>query len=133
MSSFVSGNASHDQWIRDDNGWFLGHFLPTNDARFSRDVEVKWSIIQCGRRNETGFAHNITAKTLCVLVSGHMRIWLRNFSDSTETKLFDLCQQGDYLLWDKRISHDWEAISDCTIITIRWPSTPKDQKPDCKT
>ena len=36
------GNASVD--AASHSGWLLGHFKPTDDARHSNDVEIKWAI-----------------------------------------------------------------------------------------
>jgi hypothetical protein len=125
--TFITGNAETDSWIRADNGWFLGHFLPPSDIRFSTEVEVKWAIQAVGTRNAGGYTKNKTAKTLCILINGHMRIWLRTHRDSDESTICDLSRAGDYLLWSTDVYHDWEAITDCTLITVRWPSLPKDQ------
>ena len=100
-------------------GWFVGHFItPTEDLRSTPDVEVKWAVQKAGdERNE--WAMNAQATTLAILISGKFRLKF------PEQEIL-LSSQGDYVLWLPGVSHCWSAESDCTILTVRWPSQPGD-------
>jgi quercetin dioxygenase-like cupin family protein len=51
-----------------------------------------------------------------LLVQGTFQI------DLTEASI-TLAKQGDYAIWGPGIDHSWQAISDSTVITVRWPSS----------
>ncbi len=104
-------------------GWFVGHFVP-DEARRSSAVEVKWGVHPAGERNAGGFVANRTATTLSVLVSGAFRL---RFRAGAEVETVDLLAPGQYALWPPGLPHDWEAVADSVVLTVRWPSVPKDQ------
>jgi quercetin dioxygenase-like cupin family protein len=112
---WYSGNAAEDG--RDTRGWLLGHFIdPAEGVRSGKDVEVKWGIHPAGdERPEWTSGDQRT--TLVLLVQGNFRI------DLTEGSI-TLARQGDYVVWGPGIDHSWRAISDSTVITVRWPSSP---------
>lgn len=107
------------------NGWFVGHFIDDDPLRQSSDVEVKWGIHRQGERNETGFVANQKSATLSILISGRFRLWFRQDGQEHPVE-FDT--PGQYALWLPDVSHHWEAVTDCVVLTVRWPSIPKDQQ-----
>jgi quercetin dioxygenase-like cupin family protein len=50
-----------------------------------------------------------------VLLDGKFRIDLRSGSVMLE-------RRGDYVMWGPGTDHSWEAVSDSTVLTVRWPS-----------
>jgi quercetin dioxygenase-like cupin family protein len=34
---------------------------------------------------------------------------------------------GDYVVWSPGVSHRWRVVEDAVVVTVRWPSLPKDQ------
>ena len=126
MTGFITGNAA-DEAIRKQDGWFVGYFIDVSDLRHSNDVEVKWGILRSGQMNEEGFVANKTAKSLCVMIAGHLRLYIRHVAKPEIVQTVELSQTGQYVLWDKSIQHNWEAISDCIVLAVRWPSVPGDQ------
>lgn len=113
----VFGNAELEgasRW-----GWFIGHFInPTDDPRSTSAVEVKWSFHKAGE-TRVQWATNVEATTLSALIRGRFRL---RFSEQE----FLLSREGDYVLWVPGVAHCWFAESDCTILTIRWPSKAGD-------
>jgi hypothetical protein len=111
---WYSGNAAEDG--RGTRGWLLGHFIdPAQGVRSSKDVEVKWGIHPAGdERPEWTSGDQRT--TLVLLVQGNFRV------DLTEASI-TLARQGDYVVWGPGIDHSWRALSDSTVITVRWPSS----------
>jgi quercetin dioxygenase-like cupin family protein len=110
-----SGNAAEDG--RATRGWLLGHFIdPAEGVRSSKDVEVKWGIHPAGDERPEWTADD-QRTTLVLLVQGNFRIDLAEAS-------ITLSRQGDYAVWGPGIDHSWIAISDSTVITVRWPSSP---------
>ena len=122
MQNVSTGNAATE--TSKTNGWFIGHFIKDDPLRQSRDVEVKWGIHPKGQKNQGGFVANKTARTMSILVSGNFRLWFR---DHEQTQRVDLDAPGKYVLWMPGVPHDWEAIEDSVVLTVRWPSLPKDQ------
>ncbi|NMG21126.1 signal peptidase I [Brasilonema bromeliae] len=100
-------------------GWFIGHFItPSEDPRSTEDLEVKWAVHKAGD-SRTQWAVNNEAATLSILIHGRFRL---QFEDGDIV----LSQEGDYVLWCSGVPHCWVAESDCTIVTVRWPSKSGD-------
>lgn len=113
----VFGNASVEATNR--WGWFLGHFItPTDDPRSTPVLEVKWGIHKAGE-GRTQWATNVEATTLSILINGRFRL---QFPEQE----FLLSREGDYVLWLPGVPHYWSAVADSTVVTVRWPSKPKD-------
>jgi quercetin dioxygenase-like cupin family protein len=54
--------------------------------------------------------------TLLLVIQGTHRLEL------PETSI-TLSRPGDYAIWGPGIDHSWEAVSDTTVVTVRWPSS----------
>jgi hypothetical protein len=107
------GNAVEDG--SQTRGWLVGHFIgQEHGIRSSRDVEIKWGIHPAGdkRPEWTTVEHR---STIVVLLDGKFRIDLRSGSVMLE-------RRGDYVMWGPGTDHSWEAVSDSTVLTVRWPS-----------
>ncbi|MUG99263.1 signal peptidase I [Scytonema sp. UIC 10036] len=117
MTKVVFGNAASEganRW-----GWFLGHFItPTDDPRSTEELELKWAIHKAGD-SRSEWAVNNQAATISILIHGEFRL-------KFEDREILLSREGDYVLWRAGVPHSWVAESDCTILTIRWPSKPGD-------
>lgn len=113
----VFGNAHTEGTNR--SGWFFGHFVnPIDDPRSTSILELKWAVLKAGE-NRTQWAINLEATTLAILISGR-------FCLQFPEEEFLLAREGDYVLWLPGVTHCWYAESNCTILTIRWPSQPGD-------
>ena len=100
-------------------GWFMGYFItPDDDPRSTTALEIKWGVHKAGDCR-TDWAVNNTAATLSILINGQ-------FCLQFEDREMVLSREGDYVLWCAGVPHCWVAQSDCTILTVRWPSTPGD-------
>ena len=121
MERFKVGNAAFDGMDR--KGWFVGHFIEGDGLRTSKDVELKWALHKKGETNGS-FAANRTATTISMLIRGRFRVTFRTEMETTDV-LLD--KEGDYALWPPNVEHDWFAEEDCVILTVRWPSIPRDQ------
>lgn len=117
QTQVVSGNAHVEgasRW-----GWFIGHFLASpDDPRSTSTLEVKWAIHKAGD-GRSQWGTNVEATTLSILIKGRFRL---QFPDRECL----LSEEGDYVLWSPGVPHCWSAESDCTILTVRWPSKPGD-------
>jgi hypothetical protein len=122
MSEYITGNAPH--LGTNHKGWFIGHFLEECSPRHSRDVEIKWGTHPKNETNE-GFAANRTAHSLSILISGKFRL-IFQVDDRAEEVLLE--KPGDFALWNPGVPHNWKAEEDTIILTVRWPSLPKDQE-----
>ncbi|BBD57537.1 hypothetical protein NIES2109_03040 [Nostoc sp. HK-01] len=113
----IFGNAESEganRW-----GWFMGHFItPDDDLRSTTALEIKWGVHKAGE-SRTEWAVNNQAATLSILIHG---VFCLQF----ENREISLAREGDYVLWCAGVPHCWVAKSDCTILTVRWPSTPND-------
>lgn len=117
MTKVIFGNAAVEgtnRW-----GWFIGHFInPVDDPRSTEVLEVKWGVHKAGE-SRTNWAVNNEAATLSILINGR-------FCLQFEDRKIILDREADYVLWCSGVPHCWVAESDCTILTVRWPSKSGD-------
>ncbi len=116
-NNFAFGNAKEE--AGKDEGWFMGHFItPKDDPRSTEELEVKWGVHQAGD-SRSEWAVNNQAATLAILIHGEFRLQF-------EDREIVLSREGDYVLWSAGVAHTWIAETDCTILTVRYPSKPGD-------
>ncbi len=113
----ISGNAFADG--ARNRGWLVGHFVRGSDARLTGDVEVKVSAHRQGDAR-TKPVVNRTASTLVVLIRGRVRLRFPR-------REVVLRHEGDYALWPAGVPHTWVAEAASRVISVRWPSRPRDQ------
>ena len=114
-ATWYSGNAAEDG--KENRSWFLGHFIdPAKGLRHSEEVEVKWSVHRAGE-TRAEWAPGDRQATLVLLIDGKFRV---DLTDASVT----LSRQSDYVIWAPGVGHSWEALSDTTVVAIRWPSLP---------
>ena len=118
------GDSSSADILEKRGGWFIGHFIDDSEIRQSTVVEVKWGQHKKGEKNAGGFTENKTATTMSVLISGTFCLRFKD-GDNVEEQVLDA--PGKYAVWSPAVFHDWEAMGDCVVLTVRWPSLPKDQ------
>ncbi len=118
----ATGNTVDSAHQQDRSGWFVGQFMPVNSPANTRDVEIKWGVHAAGDTNE-GFCKNRTAKTVSILIEGRFSLTFQG-PDGSQTVMLE--RKGDYALWDAGITHNWAALEDSVVLTVRWPSLPHD-------
>ncbi|HEY9620543.1 MAG TPA: signal peptidase I [Crinalium sp.] len=109
----IFGNAHCEGLPR--RGWFIGHFMETDDLRTTEALEVKWGVHKAGDRRSQWSTDQQTI-TLSILIKGRFRL---QFPDREHV----LANEGDYVLWDAGVAHTWVAENDSTVLTVRYPST----------
>ena len=112
-ATIYTGSAAQD--APRNRGWLLGHFMPDDDLRHSKEVEIKWGVHPRGDQR-ADWVTGETRTALIILVSGRFRIEFRDRS-------VVLGQQGDYVVFTG-VDHSWFAEEDSVIVGIRWPSIP---------
>ncbi len=120
MGKIINGNLNDKSNSR---GWFIGHFLEDNSIFKNKEFEVKWGKHPKGEKKFQVAANKI-AKTIGILIEGKIEL---NFPKNKKKIL--LSKQGDFIFFDEKIFHTFEALEDSIIIVIRWPSIPNDQFP----
>ncbi len=121
-SDVVIGNA--EETAKQDNrrGWFVGYFVqPAELPMHTQAVELKWGIHEAGEEKK-GIVVNSEGTTLTILISGSFEM---NFP--LQNRTVKLTKRGDYVIFANGISHTWKAVTDCVVLTVRWPSIPEDQ------
>ena len=113
--NWYQGNATDDN--DQHRGWLLGHFVTDQDSpiRKTNALEVKWGIHKAGEQRAEWTAGE-DRTTLFMLITGSWRLDLT-------VGTFTLDRPGDYIVWGPGIDHSWQAQTDSTVLTIRWPST----------
>lgn len=107
------GNA--DQAGARNSEWITGEFYPEQIGLRSAPVEIKWSHRPAGWRR--GWSGHADGTSMTLIVSGSMRL---EFDGAAEGEV-TLSRPGDYVMWCPGARHDCEALTDCTVITVRWP------------
>jgi hypothetical protein len=102
-------------------GWFIGHFVDESTPQHTEDIELKYTFNPTGSQNE-GFVANRMSRSLAILISG------KHLLDFGNTSIL-LERPGDYAIWSAGVGHTWTSMEDSTLLTVRWPSIPKDQVP----
>lgn len=92
-------------------GWFIGDFSPA--AVQSKDFEVTVRRYVTGDREQKHF--QLTATEVTVIVEGRARMG-EQFLDT-----------NDIILLEPRESYDFEALSDVTVVAVKFPSIPNDK------
>jgi len=94
--------------------WITGSFYPENIGLRYAPVEIKWSHRPEGWRR--GWSGQADGTSLTMVVSGSMRL----FFDGAAQDDVLLSRPGDYVMWCPGATHDCVAVTDCTVITVRW-------------
>ena len=85
----------------------------------TQNVEVKWVKRKKGEIKK-GLKNKQTAQTLIILISGKFALRLPK-----RDKEFILSEEGDFVSFDAgTCAHESEALEDCHVIVIKWPSLP---------
>lgn len=108
-----AGNMATD--AADTRGWLVGSFISQQlGLRHSDNVEIKWGTHAAGEAR-VEWVTGETRTTIGILVAGSFEMEFRD-----QTLRFDT--PGDYVMWGPGTDHKWRAPTDCTWLTIRWPS-----------
>lgn len=117
---FYSGNAIEVA----QEGWFVGQFVPESmGLRHQTAVEMKWGQHPKGEQRK-GFAHYTTATTISILITG---VLLTRVEVGGEMREVVLRKPGDFYMIGPGVPHFWEALEDCLIISVRFPSIASGQ------
>ncbi len=114
-----TGNAIHEG----KKGWFVGQFNPPDRGLVHQtSLELKWGQHQKGEKR-LAFSEYKTATTFSILISGIFKTKMMIDGSLTE---ITLRTPGDYLAFGPLVSHCWEAVEDCVVLSIRFPSVAGD-------
>ena len=108
------------------NGWIFGHFQ--DDDRFKTDsFEFQFATLEKGQRkiDENGLpvlVKNKVSKTFTILLKGKLKIIFPK-----ESKEFILKEKWDFCYSQEGVSHTWEALDVCEVVSLRWSSIKGDQ------
>ncbi len=103
-------------------GWILGHFQTGN--LLSNDVEIKWKLHPAGDRN--GKYSRCNGKTISILVRGCLQYRFVPENQHWSIAEIVLENEGDFVSWGPEMNHDWIALKESLVMTVRWPSLRKE-------
>lgn len=114
------GNAVQDG----KQGWFVGQFVPPSFGLVRQEaVEIKWAQHAKGERR-LRFGKWPRATTISILING---TFVLRFKLADGMREIVLAAPGDYVAFGPRVYHSWEALEDCLVITVRFPSLGDDE------
>ncbi len=115
-----AGNA-----LKDGNqGWFVGQFAPASFGLIRQHaVELKWVQHAKGDRRRA-FGKWPKATTISILINGCFAVRL-SLPDGMHEII--LKAPGDYVAFAPGVEHSWEALDECLVITVRFPSISNDE------
>lgn len=106
-----SGNAEIDS--AETRGWFIGNFLDEEcGLGYTTGLEIKWGNHVAGESRKE-WATDETRTTLGLLISGEFEMEFRG-------RKVKLSNPGDYVMWGSGVDHKWQALNNCTFLTVRW-------------
>jgi hypothetical protein len=109
------GNALKDG----KQGWFVGLFVPSSSPLVRQQaVEIKWGQHAKGERRSP-FVQWSETTTISVLVNGSFVVRIK-LPDGMQEII--LSAPGDFVAYGSSVEHSWEALEDCTVVTVRFPS-----------
>jgi cupin superfamily acireductone dioxygenase involved in methionine salvage len=109
------GNAVKDG----KRGWFVGQFVPPSFGLVRQHaVEIKWAQHAKGERRPR-FGQWPRATTISILING---AFVLRFELADGVREVVLATPGDYVAFAPGVYHSWEALEDCLVITVRFPS-----------
>ena len=101
---------------KDTRGWFLGPFVDYAPRLAAHGVQVKWSRSSaCDARSDWATGDETTS--LAIVIDGSL---LMQFRDEAV-----LLRPGEFVVWT-RVDHRWTAVTDCTVVTVRWVDAPRE-------
>jgi hypothetical protein len=117
---FCTGNAVEEG----RGGWFIGQFISIEEGlKHQNALELKWGRHPKGECRPA-FAEYKISTTVCILISG---ILSTKAIVGEETCEVTLRQPGDYIIFGPKVPHSWEAVEDCIVLSVRFPSVAADQ------
>lgn len=93
------------------NGWLVGDFQPT--LLRTPEIEVAIKTYSAGEREASHY--QLTAHEATLVISGQCMLAGHHLV------------AGDILVIPPLFAGDFEALEDCTILAIKWPSLPDDK------
>ena len=116
--AFHHGNAIDDNVA--SSGWFVGQFVAADAGlRHQAAVELKWGVHPRGQARPNGPTANGVATTVSILIRGVFRTV---FDVDGRKTVVTLEREGDYIVFSPDLVHDWQALEDCVVLSVRFPS-----------
>jgi len=112
-----SGRWDRGPQIGQKSGWFIGPHGKILDALGDIGAfEVKW---HKHPSNDRSLPETTSGPiTLSILVSGRFEVRFRE-TDADEWVSHELTEPGDYLVWGANLQHEWTALDDSIVLTVR--------------
>lgn len=110
--TFSVGNAT----VTSQSGWFVGPFLVDLGIRHTDRVQIKWGVHQAGDRRDK-ISDGAGFYSAAVLVTGSFILEFPSHGRAVR-----LNRPGDYVLYGPEHEHSWQAVTDSTMLTVRWPA-----------
>jgi len=124
------GNAAVDSeefrhWLVGDiESWTSSDTSPVEldrvGLRNTKDVEIKWGAHPAGEARPGGWAPPSAKRVISILLRGRFVIRFRDPRDPGAPTEICLSRLGDYVLWDEVLEHDWHAVDESLVLTVRW-------------
>lgn len=109
-----TGHFFDDNHPDRNRGWVIGDYV--DDPAFKSDnVQVKYQHQPAGTFRPAKDIPDTDTNTLAILIHGECRA---KFVE-TDQEVF-LKSPGDYIRWSPDTPHEFEYLTDCLIITVRW-------------
>jgi GNAT superfamily N-acetyltransferase len=119
-------------WLVGDRAaWHAGRAVESSPPLLNQSsrVEVKWGAHPAGEERPGGWSSPAGAlpgqTSLSVLVSGSLRLRFRDRREAGVVVEHTLQEAGDYVIWRDQVSHTWQALRACTVLTVRWLEEPR--------
>tara|TARA_B110000467_G_scaffold158259_1_gene174163 strand:- start:129 stop:476 length:348 start_codon:yes stop_codon:yes gene_type:complete len=115
MTQLLRTGHLFDEKHPDQNrGWVIGDYI--NDPAFRTDkFQLKYQEAKAGTFREAKEIQDSNTNSMAIMIHGSCRA---KFVE-TDQEVF-LKIPGDYIRWGPDAPHEFEYLTDCLIITVRW-------------
>lgn len=110
MKKIFTGNTTSAG--KSNSDWIIGDKMKKYPELFSKSTFIKWSKHKKGEER-TEFIENKKLSTVTILVKGKIQHFFKN-----KTTLLE--KEGDFVFYEKGVSHRWKTLKDSFIITIQF-------------
>jgi len=110
MKKVFTGNTSSVGKF--NNEWIIGDKMKKYPELFSKSTFIKWSKHKKGEERKE-FIENKNLSTLVVLIKGKVQHLFKDKATLLE-------KEGDFVFYEKGVSHRWKMLKDSFIVTIQF-------------
>jgi hypothetical protein len=102
-------------------GWFIGDRPTQQGLCYHRDLLLKYGVHAAGEECQNPYQASLRLN-ISILVDGGPFVHCFRNLDGSDAGNTTLENPGDYVIYDNKVTHTWQAVNASTILTVQYPS-----------